>query len=152
MSNREFNFTDVHTRARYCQVLDFFNSILQDCSINSGLFLSFLRKIASVSVSTWQMCNPGRLQNVTAVSVWIKTQVLIAVLKKVQKKRTWHIVLRNITGFCEATVRCTSALNTLKGYMKLQVPHSFRKKIQNVILRKYKVFIFVKLCSIKFCI
>jgi len=35
---------------------------------------------------------------------------------------------RNWFFFCETTARCTSALNTLKGYMKKQIPYIFRKK------------------------
>jgi hypothetical protein len=76
MSNREFNFSDVYTECAAVKCSAFFNSISQNCSINSGLFLSFLRN--TESVSTWQMCNPDSLQNVTAV------RVLIAVLKRIK--------------------------------------------------------------------
>jgi hypothetical protein len=64
------------------------------------------------------------------------------VLKQI--KTTWHIVLGNVTGFCETTARYTSALNTLKGYIKKQIPYIFRKKDTTHNFEKNKVFILVK--------
>jgi len=124
MSNREFNFCAVYTECAAVKFSAFFNSISQNCSINFGLFLSFLRDTASVS--TWQICNPDSLQNVTVVSVWTKTQVLIAVLKRIKNYMAHCAGEHNwfLWNSCQMYI----CFKYFKRLHEEQVPYIFRKK------------------------